>query len=298
VFASAVSAGPKVGLLLKQKSGFWSVAEQGARSAAGRLEAEIIARAPQSESEVGTQIQMLATLLEEGCEAIVIAPCSREALVDPVAAAVARGVKVVVLETRLANDVAPVFVGTDQTEAGRAGGRLIASLVADRDIVCLFRHNQTSPATGQRENGALEVLRTARTGLVLRGNIYASIEKGLETTRANQLLTAEPNAKAILASGTPGTMAMLRVLGDRRLAGTVRFVGYGYNLNQPVADAITSGAMDGWIAQLPGRMGEAAVTAAVALTRGDTVESTITIPFEVITKDNLQEAAIRALMVQ
>jgi ribose transport system substrate-binding protein len=297
VLVPAVQAGPKVGILLKAKSGFWSAAEKGGKAAADELGAELVAKAPQNESEIGTQIQMFTTLVEQGCEAIVIAPSSKDALVDPVAAAVARGVKVVVVDTRLARDVAPVYVGTDQLEAGRAAGRLIATLVADGDTVCIFRHNQTSGATEQRENGALEVLRTARAGLVLHGTIYASSEKGMETARANHLLTQEPNVKAILASGTPGSMAMLHVLGDRGLAGKVRFVGFGYNLNTVVAEAISQGTMDGWVAQLPGKMGDAAVRAAVALVRGEAVESVITIPFTIVTKDNLQEPAVQELLL-
>lgn len=297
VLAPLVQAGPKVGVLLKAKSGFWDAALKGGQMAATELGAELINKAPQSEGEIGTQIQMLTTLVEQGCEAIVIAPSSKDALIDPVAAAVARGVKVVVLDTRLARDVAPVFVGTDQLEAGRAAGRLIASLVADGDTVCIFRHNQTSGATELRENGALEVLRTARAGLVLHGSVYASTEKGMETARANHLLNQEPNVRAILASGTPGSMAMLHVLGDRGLAGKVRFVGFGYNLNRIVADAIVQGSMDGWVAQLPARMGEAGVRAAVALTRGEAVESVITIPFQIVTKDNIRDPATQDLLL-
>lgn len=298
VTAPLVQAGPKVGILLKAKTGFWDTAEKGARTAAAELGAEIVAKAPQSESEIGAQIQMLNTLVDQGCEAIVIAPSSKDALVDPVAAAVAKGVKVVVVDTRLARDVAPVFVGTDQAEAGRAAGRFVAGLVADGDVVCLFRHNQTSGATEQRELGALEALRSARPGVALHASIYASSEKGMETARANFLLTQQPTVKAILASGTPGSMAMLHVLGDHGLAGKVHFVGFGYNLNKTVFDAIDSGAMDAWIAQLPGEVGRVAVKAAVALTKGEAVEPVITTRFEVITKENLREPAIHALMFE
>jgi len=295
VGAAAVQAGPKIGVLLKARSGFWSAAEKGARTAAAEFEAEIVAKSPQSESEIGVQVQMLAALVEQGCEAIIIAPSSKDTLVDPVAAAVAKGVKVVVIDTRLAKDVAPVFVGTDHLEAGRAAGRLVASLVEDGATVCLFRHNQTSGATELRENGALEALRSARRDLVLHGNVYASTERGMETARANLLLTQEPGVRAILASGTPGSMAMLHVLGERELAGKIHFVGFGYNLNKPVEDAIEAGTMDGWVAQLPAEMGDAAVRAAVALVRGEAVPTEIITRFEIVTKENIRDPAIQAL---
>jgi len=54
-------------------------------------------------------------------------------------------------------------------------------------------------------------------------------------------------------------MAMLKVLQQKGLAGKIKFVGFGFNLNPEVATAIESGAMQGWIAQLPQEVGRKGV---------------------------------------
>jgi len=297
VIYAPVGAAPKVGVLMKAKSQFWALAERGARQAGDSLEVELVVRTPQRESDIGAQVQMFAALVEEGCEAIVVAPNSTEALVEPIFAARTRGVVVVVVDTRLAGDVAPVFVGVDQVEAGRTAGHLVAGMVADGDVVCIFRHNLTSGATQQREAGALEALGAAHPGLVVRGDIYASVERGGETLHAAELLEKNPTVKAIIASGTPGTMGLLHVLKERDMAGKVHFVGFGYNLNRTVAAALESGAMDAWIAQLPAEMGSRAIEVAVALLNAEKVDPVVNTRFEVITKENYRDPGNFALML-
>jgi ribose transport system substrate-binding protein len=299
ITASAAGA-PKVGVLLKAKSSFWNAAEAGAVTAGETLGAEIISKAPMREADISVQIQFLNGLVAEGVNAIVIAPSSRELLVEPIAAAMAKGVKVVVIDTELADAVGTTFVGTDQTEAGRAAGRLLAGLIADGDEVAIFKHSQTSGATALRETGALEVMRETRPGLVFHANVYASSEAGGEAggelKRAAFLLQRYPKTKAILASSTPGTMGMLQVLQEKGLAGSIRFVGFGFNLNPTVAEAIESGAMDGWVAQLPGEMGSLGVRTALQLLEGKSLPPVVNTEFVVVTKSNLADPKIQALL--
>jgi ribose transport system substrate-binding protein len=294
--SSGAEAAPKIGVLLKAKTEFWAAAEKGALSAGERLGAEVTVKAPMRESDINVQIQFLNAFVAQGMNAIVIAPASKDALIEPVAAALAKGVKVVVIDTMLAGGQMPVFVGTDQREAGRAGGRFLAGFVADGDEVGIFKHSQTSGATEQRELGAVEALRERHPNIVLHGNVYASGEPGVEPQRAALLLEQFPKSKAILASGTPGTMAMLKVLQQKKLAGTVRFAGFGFNLNPTVAAALEAGEMDAWIAQQPGEMGAQGVASALALVEGREVAPVIRIEFIVITKSNLADPKVQALL--
>lgn len=294
--ALGLQASPKIGILLKAKSPFWAAAEKGAASAGEQLGVEIIVKAPPNETDITLQIQLLNGLVAQGVQAIVIAPCSKDALVEPLAAAAAKGAKIVVIDSTLASGAAYTFVGTDQTEAGRAAGVLLARLVGDTDIVSFLRHSQTSGATIQRETGALEKLREAHPKLTIYQNIFASSEKGVELERAALVLTQHPESKAILASGTPGTMAMLKALQERKLAGTIKFVGFGFNLNAEVAAAIESGTMEAWVAQQPAEVAIQGVKAALALINGEQVPAVVHTEFLVITKANLADAKVQALL--
>lgn len=295
-FATSLSAATKIGVLLKGRAPFWTAVEKGAVETGQAAGAEVTVKSPVSESDISVQIQLLNALAAQGAQAIVIAPINKEALAVPIASIAVKGVKIVVIDTPLTGKAAPVFIGTDHEAAGKAAGQLLAGMVSDADEVSFLKHAQTSGATTQRETGALTTFRAVHPKNVVHGDIYASVENGAETDKARLLLTQHPGTKAILASGTPGTLAMLKVLQEQKLAGAVKLVGFGFNLNPDVATAIESGAMSGWIAQLPREIGVKGVSAALDLVKGTAVPAVVHTDFVVITKDNLKDPKVQALL--
>jgi ribose transport system substrate-binding protein len=291
-----VSAAQKIGVLLKGKTPFWSAVEKGALETGQHAGAEVIVKSPISESDISVQIQLLNGLAAQGAEAIVIAPINKEALAVPIASIAVKGVKIIVIDTPLTGKAAPVFIGTDHEAAGKAAGELLASIVSDKDEVSILKHAQTSGATTQREVGALTTFRAVHPNAVVYGDIYASTEMGAEMEKAQLLLRQHPSTRAVLASGTPGTLAMLKVLKEKNLAGAVKLVGFGFNLNPDVAAALESGAMTGWIAQLPREIGVKGVSAALDLLKGEAVPAVVHTDFVVITKTNLKDPKVQALL--
>jgi len=293
--APALSAAPKIGVLLKGRSEFWSAVEKGAQEAGNKLGAEVIVKAPPSETNVAVQIRLLAALGSQGIQALVIAPTNKDTLAAPVAALAAKGVKIVVIDSPLTGSGDAPFVGTNQNACGEAAGRLLARLIGDSDELSVLKHIQNNAATEEREAGALTALRAAHPGLPVHSDVYASSEAGAEAERCAFLLEKHPGTKAILAAGTPGTMAMLNLLSARK-GPPIRFVGFGFNLNPQVAAAIAGGTMDGWVAQLPQDVGYKGVQAAADLLAGRAVPPVVSTDFIVVTKDNLQDPKVQALL--
>jgi ribose transport system substrate-binding protein len=286
----------KIGVLLKGRTKFWNVVEQGALDAGAKLGAQVIVKAPTAETDIAVQILMLNALAASGVEAIVLAPAHKSSLAQAAAAIVAKGIKLVVIDSPLEGNVAGAFVGTNHRAAGEAAGTLLAGLVADDAEIAFFRHAQNNAATGDREDGALEKLHAAHPKLRLHGDIYAGDDKPQQTERAELLLSKYPATKGILASGTPGTMAMLGLLAKRQPAGDIRFVGFGFNLNDEVAAALEAGTLHGWIAQQPREIGFKGVETALALLDGKTVPPSVSVDVFVVTKANLHEPQTQALL--
>ena len=291
-----LGAEAKIGILLKAKGTFWTSVEKGATEASQALGAELIVRSPLSETDVAVQVKLLNALAAQGIQALIIAPTNKDALAAPVAAIAARGIKVVVIDSPLAGDAPHVFVGTNQKGAGEAAGKFLATLVQGRDEVSFLKNIQGSGATEEREGSALVKLREAFPEIIVHGDVYACTEKGMEEERAAFMLSKYPNTKTIFASSTLGSMAMLKVLQEKGLAGKIKFVGFGFNLNPEVAQAIESGAMRAWVAQLPKDMGHKAVESAVALLKGQAVPAEVYTGCLVITKDNLKDPNVQALL--
>ena len=294
--ASLAPAAPKVAVVLKGRLPFWQAVEKGAVEEGEKLGADVVVKAPQWEFDISTQIKLVEALANQGVEALVIAPSNRETLAPVVAKIAERGIKIVVIDSPLDGGIGSVFVGTDQNAAGEAAGRLLASLVGDHDEVCLLRHSRSSAATAERETGAMKTFAEAHPTTLIHADIYASAEKDSEPDKSRLLLDKYPNAKAVLASGTNGTLAMLRVLEERKLAGTVKLIGFGFNLNPEVATAIENGALTGWVAQLPIECGREGVECACRLLKGEQVPATVNTDFIIVTKANLHDAKVQALL--
>ena len=292
----ALAAPVKIGVLLKAKNAFWDALDKGAMEAGTALKVDVVVKAPPTESDVAVQVRLLNALVAQGIQALVIAPNDKDALAVPVAAAAVKGIKIVVIDSPLAGKAAGVIIGTDQHSAGVAAGHFLAGLLADADEVAILRHNQIGGATAERESGALEALREAHPKLVIHGDIYASSEPGTEGEKVELLLAKYPAITAVFASSTQGTMAMLKEIEAEHLVGKVRLVGFGFNLNAGVAAAIEAGAVQAWVAQLPKEIGYKSVETALALVNGQTVPPVIHTDFLVITKDNLKDAKVQALL--
>lgn len=291
----ASAGGHKIGVLLKGQAKFWDVVGRSATAAGEKAGCEVVVRAAPLETDIATQVQLLNALAAQGAQAIVMAPAHREALAEPAAALAARGIKIVVIDSPLAGTAGSTFIGTDHRAAGEAAGRLLAELISDGDEVTFLKHAQNNIATADRENGALKSLRAVHGALTVRGDIYASTEKGVEAERARLVFSRYPGTKAVLASGTAGTMAMCSLLASRE-PGQVKLVGFGFNLNPEVAAALEAGTMHGWIAQLPGDVGRIGVETALALLEGKEVPPVIHTDFVVITRQNLREPKVQALL--
>ncbi len=298
--APSLLAGPKIGLLLKgQNIPFFLAVEKGAQEAAKEAGAELTVKAPLTELDVSIQIRLLNAMAAQGMEAIVISPINKEALAVPIASIAVKGqTKFIVIDTPITGNAAPVFIGTDHEAAGKDAGALLAKLVGPNDEVAIFKHSQSSGATMQRDVGALAGFRSVHPNSVVYGDIYASTEPGTEKARAELVLKNHPNIKGVLATGTAGTLAMLELLQERNLTSQIKLIGFGFNLQPKVAAAIESGALAGWIAQLPHEIGSKGIKAALSVIKGENVEPIIHTPVVIVTKDNLKNPEIQALMTR
>ena len=292
----AHAEGHKIGVLLKGQTPFWRAMEQGALAAGQKLGVEVIVKTPLTESDVSAQILLLNVLAKQGVEAIVLVPINKETLAKPAAILAAQGIKIIVVDSPLDGNSVSAFIGTNHHTAGEAAGELLKTLVTENDQISLFRHSQDNAATNSREAGAVEKLREAYPKIVVYSDVFAGNEKALQIERAQLLLAKHPAIKAVLASSTPTTMAMLEILSHRQPAGEIKLIGFGFNLTEEVAAALEAGTLHGWVAQQPKEIGYKGVETAVDLLNGKTVPAVVNIDVFIVTKANLHEPKSQALL--
>ena len=113
----------------------------------------MIWQGPQKEDDRVQQIQLVQSAVAAGVDGIVLAPLDAQALVEPVEAAVAKGIPVVIIDSGLESNKIVSYVATDNYH----GGVLAAQRLGE-----LSRRGQGHPAPLR---GRLREHRAAREGV-------------------------------------------------------------------------------------------------------------------------------------
>ncbi|MGB9276167.1 MAG: substrate-binding domain-containing protein [Terrimicrobiaceae bacterium] len=278
---------------------FWKAVEGGAREGAKEAGAEMIWKGSLKEDDPGQQIRIVEQFVSEGVGGIVLAPIDDTALMRPVAAAMQKGIPVVIMDSALKGEPPKDFVCTVSTNNHRAGemaGEQLGKLLDGKGKVVLFRHKEGSASTDQREAGFLEAIKKFPDIQVIVDNRYSGTTISEAHSAALNMLDKLKEAAGIFCSNEPSTLGMVRALKQNNLAGSKKLV--GFDTSPALVEGLKSGEIKALIAQNPKKMGREAVHALVAKMKGETVQAVIDSGAAVVTKENLGTPEIQALLVQ
>lgn len=138
---------------------FWEALHAGTLRAAAELgNVEVIWLGPQKEDERGKQIELIQSAVAAGVDGIVLAPLDAHALVEPVEAAVAKGIPVVVFDSAVDTGKIVSFVATDNYRGGVLAARRLGEVLGGKGRVILLRYAVGSESTEQCEKGYTDTL--------------------------------------------------------------------------------------------------------------------------------------------
>ena len=276
---------------------FWKAVEAGAREGAREAGVEMIWKGSLKEDDPTQQIQIVEQFVSAGVGGIVLAPIDDEALKRPVAAAMRKGIPVVIMDSALKGEPVKDFVSTVSTNNHRAGemaGEQLAKLLNGKGKVVLFRFKQGSASAGQREAGFLEAIKRFPDIQVILDNRYSGTTASEAQSTALNMLDKLKEADGIFCSTEQSTFGMLLTLKRNNLAGSKKLV--GFDASQGLMEGLRKGEIQALVAQNPKKMGHEAVKALVAKMKGKTVLTVIDSGAAVITKENLDTPEIQALL--
>ena len=251
------------------------------------------------EDDPAQQIQIIEQFVSEGVGGIVLAPIDDTALMRPVAAAMQKGIPVVIMDSALEGEPLKDFVCTVSTNNHRAGemaGEQLGKLLDGKGKVVLFCHKEGSASTDQREAGFLEAIKKFPDIQVILDNRYSGTTISEAHSTALNVLDKLKEADGIFCSNEPSTLGMLLALKQNHLTGSKKFV--GFDTSPGLVEGLKRGEIKALVAQNPKKMGREAVRALVAKIKGETVDAVIDSGAAVVTKENLGIPEIQALLVQ
>jgi ribose transport system substrate-binding protein len=280
---------------------FWKSIEAGAVKAKRELATKgiavnIIWKGPLLEDDREQQIQVVENFIGRNVSAIVLAPLDERALVAPVEEAVAAGIPVVIIDSRLNSTLPSSTVATNNRKGGQIGARRLGEILGGKGRVILLRYEVGSDSSEQREAGFLEVMKSDFPGITLiSADQYGGATRETAYRASQNLLNRfGEQADGIFAPNESTASGMLLALRETGLAGKVRFV--GFDANEQLVTALKEGVIQGLVIQDPVKMGYLGVMTAVSVLRHESVPVSIDTGVGLVTRENMDEPAIAALI--
>lgn len=278
---------------------YWKAVEAGAKKAGEDLGVDIIWKGPLKEDNKDEQIKVVEDFITRKVDGIALAPLDANALRVPVKEAQDAGIDVDIFDSDLADVTTTSFVATDNKAAGAMDGQKLGELLGGKGKVIMMRYVEGSASTANREEGFLEAIKKFPGIEVVSDNQYggATVESAQATaeTLINRFKTGDKfSVDGIFCPNESSTFGMLRALQEAGLAGKVKFV--GFDSSQPLIEALKAGTIDALVVQNPNKMGYLAVETLVKHLKGETVEARIDTGATVVTKDNMEEPDVAALI--
>jgi simple sugar transport system substrate-binding protein len=291
---AAATAGPaiaqdavKIGFITKFPVPFFATMEDAAKAyAAANPGVEIVFGQGASATDIEGQIALIESMVTQGVQGIALTP------VDPTVAAaldkaIEAGVKVVLMDNNIPDwEGRTALATTDNYAAGKIAGEHLATLLKEGDTLGILEGVPGVPALDDRVNGMIEGLGGLKVNIVGKGATNCTEELGLNV--AQDLLTANPDLKAIYAACGPPAAGAAKAIENAGIAGdAIILVGFDFCCGE--AEALTAGIEDATVAQFPTKMAELGVDALVRSIRGEEVASLIDSGAALVTRENMAQ---------
>ena len=267
---------------------FWASVMAGAERACEEFGLVYTIDGPATETSYEQQIA-----ITKGADAICIAVCDSEALVPTLEAAAAKGIKIILFNTTCNYD-GLTFIATDNYEAGRLGGKALGEALGGEGKVCLLGSQETVPSNVARCEGARDYIEENFPNMEVVDIQYCDGDMEKALTISNDWITAIPDLAGIFSNNDFSTIAAANIIEERGRVGEIVHVGFDATETNVVY--LESGTTTAIVTQDPSDIGYQSVVSAVKALEGESLPENIGTNIVVVTKDNLNDADIRAIL--
>ena len=206
------------------------------------------------------QMEEAEALIGAGCEVLFLNAVDEAVARDIIVLAKSKAVLVVAIDTKIASEMPPLTVVSDNYEAGKSLARHLLS-VREQGTIVLLEHEEAVSAR-ERIRGFLDGIAGHEAFTVVgRGTSYGQLEKAMPAME--ELLENHPDLDVVVALNDPSAMgAIAALLHANRLEGTLV---YGVDGVPEARDLLISGRLTATAEQNPMEMARLAVEGAYLL---------------------------------
>jgi ribose transport system substrate-binding protein len=236
----------KVGFIVGSREHvFYTLIEQGIKAEAQKLGIQAVVLDGNLDGNVTSD--HINNLVAEGCKAIALSVNHPGSTTPAIEAANRAGVPVFTFDcTSSTTTVIKAFVGTDNVEGGRLGGRETVRLAANGQKVGIINYDEPQSCIDRR-TGWEEIVKASNKNLniIEVGNYQGDAAKAEQLT--TDALTANPDLAVIFAVGDPAAAGALAAI--KSAGSSTKIIGFDGN---PEAKAAIKDSVNGkiWVSEI------------------------------------------------
>jgi len=270
----------KIVLITKMQYGdYWKTVLEGAQAAAKEQNVELIFDAPEDESDVEDQIDLVNLYIDEGVSGIVLAASDYLDLVSVVERASSLGVPLVLIDSNVNTTAYKYSYSTDNYQAGVQAGQALINRLGTSGKVGIISFVKGSENAIKREAGLMSVLNQFKGIEVLSTKYCIS---SIELAETHGMVFIDEGADAIIGLNAIASTGL-----GRALVGEDDVIGIGFDNTEEEIEYLDQGILDATIVQNPYAMGYLGVKNVLVNDSKLLQEKDFWIDTVVITPDNM-----------
>jgi len=268
--------------LLNLSSEFIVMLNQAIEAKARELNVKLIVNDAQRSAD--KQVQQIESFIAQKVDVIILNPCEVEASSPAVDKALAAGIPIVNVNSET-KSVPTAFVGSRDEDSGRIAMEYLAQRLNGRGNVVMMHGFMGQAAQIKRDQGAREVL-TRHPGLKLLADQTAEWDRAKAMTlMENWIQSHGARINAVFAQNDEMGMGALIALEQAKLK--EKTVVASVDAIADALQAVKAGRLDATVFQDARGQGGTAVEMAVKLVRKEPCEKQVFIPFQLVTRTNV-----------
>ncbi len=251
-----------------------------------RVEAEgdrLILRDPAL--SLSRQREQIERMLEKGIRVLVLTPVDADGLSDVLQKAHEQGVRIIVVDSNVSDDeLVDCTIVSDNYKAGRLLGEYFLQNKNESKVVIMTHEEAMSGR--ERVKGFADTIR-GHSGINVVRLIPCEGQLEIAMPRMEKLIESGVDFDSVFCLNDPASMGVAAALESKGLLDKVDI--YGVDASPDAKQLIFEGKMKASVAQFPTQIGEAAAGAIYDLLEGREVEHYISVPVELVTKENVEQ---------
>lgn len=267
---------------------FWKSVEQGAMDAGEELNIRVTFDAPEDESQIDAQIDMVEEAITNHADAIVLAPLDTERLNDVIDKAATQGIPVLTLDSDVTTTKRVATIGTDNESAGAIAARNAASLMGGKGQVAIVAHVEGAQTCIARQKGFTDEMASKyKNKIEIVGVTYCEGDSELAKEQALAFIEQNPNLKCIYGTNEGAAVGIAAAVAQKHMEDKIFVI--GFDSSDAEVTYLENNIIDGIVVQNPYNMGYLGVRNVSKVLDGKTIEEKFDTGATYVNAENLKD---------